>query len=138
MLRKAIGVFISMAAIGLIAVGFVGSRALESSTAGRMLAQVGVTLGIEPNPYNTLNAQLDAKQTQLEMEQADLEAQKEALASDTAASSAAASSPLMRYLIVIVGILALLVGLNFYFDWRRSEREANHDEDRGPAAGGGA
>jgi len=121
MARKAFGGFLVMAAIGLIAVGGFGVRDSRIFLA-ILPAQVGVTLGVAPNPYNTLNAQLDAKQAQINAEQANLDAQQAALDSSTAgaASPATGGSPLFGYLVIAVGILALLVGLNFYFDWLRS------------------
>ena len=77
------------AAIAVAAAVFsvTGGRAARSGT---MLAQVGIAVGVAPNPYNTLNEQLNAKQAQLDMEAADLAAQRAALASDTAAGGAGA------------------------------------------------
>ena len=86
------------------------------------LAQVGVSLGVAPNPYNTLNEQLNQKQIQINEEQADLAAREAALASSTAAAAATAgpaSSPLFGYFMIVVGILEFFVGLNLYIDWRR-------------------
>ena len=103
-----------MASIGIIAVGVFGW-----SHGVLLPGDVGVTLGVAPNPYNTLNEELNAKQAQIDAEQANLQAQEVALAS-TSASTTAAASPTFNYLVIAVGVLALLVGLNFYFDWRRS------------------
>jgi len=82
---------------------------------------VGVTLGVAPNPYNTLNDQLAQKQIQLDEQQADLAAREAAFASSTAADiGGTPMAALVGYLAIAVGALALFVGLNFYLDWRRS------------------
>ena len=96
----------------LVAVSF-GSP----TTFKKMLADVGITVGVAPNPYNTLAAQLDQQQTQLNQQAADLAAREAAFASSTA--EAAPSSPVLWYLMVAIAVLAILVLLNFYFDWRR-------------------
>ena len=83
-----------------------------------MLAQVGVVVGVAPNPYNTLNDQLDQKQLAIDQEQADLAAREAALASTTQNSSAMPSAYTWSLGIAVV-VLALLVILNFYLDWRR-------------------
>ena len=87
----------------------------------KKLADVGITLVIPANPYNTLASQLDQEQTQLNQEAADLAARQAAFASSTTTASAA--SPALWYLVVAIAVLAVLVLLNFYFDWRRSRRE---------------
>jgi hypothetical protein len=121
MARKTLGVFLVMAAVGLITTGVFGMSNGGPVVFKSFLAQVGVAVGIAPNPYNTLNDQLNAKQSQIDAEQANLNAEQAGMASTTAAgASPAATSPLIGYLIIAVGILALLVGLNFYFDWHRS------------------
>ena len=108
-----------MAALGLMAVGVFGIQSLQSSGVSNFLAQVGVTIGIQPNPYNTLNEQLNARQTQLDEEQADLASREAALTSSTGTSAVSASAT-PSYLMLAVGVLTFLVGLNFYFDWLRT------------------
>ena len=122
MKRKILGLFLIMASAGILAVGVFGIQNKKTASLPSLLAQVGVTLGVEPNPYNTLNDQLNARQVQIDEEQADINAQKEAIAS-SAAAMPGASSPVVWYLMIAVGALALLVGLNFYFDWRRFREE---------------
>lgn len=87
----------------------------------KMLAQVGIEVGVAPNPYNTLASELDQEQTQLTQEKADLDARETALASSTVAATTA--SPAVWYLTLAIAILALLVLANFYFDWRRAQRD---------------
>jgi predicted PurR-regulated permease PerM len=84
----------------------------------RLVAQVGITVGVAPNPYNTLNDQLAQKQDQLNQEASDLAAQEEAMASTTA--QAAPTPAIVWYLVAAIIVILLLVLLNFYFDWRRS------------------
>ena len=100
----------------------IGARAPRSPFQS-FLAQVGIVVGVAPNPYNTLNDQLNQKQAQLDQQAADLAAQEAAFASSTAAA-AAAPSPAVGYLAAAIAVVALLVILNFYLDWRRSRREA--------------
>lgn len=100
---------------------FIGAP--EVMPPSRLLAQVGVVVGIAPNPYNTLNDQLQQEQTQLNQQAADLAAREAAFASNTASGSASSSaSPAVWYLAIAVAIMAVLVILNFYFDWRLLQR----------------
>jgi hypothetical protein len=87
----------------------------------KLLGQVGVVVGIAPNPYNTLNDQLQQEQTQLNQQAADLAAREAAFASSTSAG-AQSTLPDNRYLLAAVIIIGILVCLNFYLDWRRSRR----------------
>lgn len=88
-------------------------------------ADVGMSVGVAPNPYNTLDAQLAQKQMQLDEQQTDLQAQEAAFASSSAAASVVAMSPIVLYLGIAVVILTFLVVMNFYFDWRRSRITAD-------------
>jgi len=83
-----------------------------------LMAQIGITVGVAPNPYNTLNDQLNQEQNQLNQQASDLAAREAALVSSTAAASAA--PPETWYLAAAIATVALLVILNFYLDWRRS------------------
>lgn len=105
------------ASLSLLFVG--GSAALPPS---HLLAQVGVVVGIAPNPYNTLNDQLQQEKTQLSQQTADLAAREAAFESSTASGSVSSSSPMVWYLAIAVAVMAVLVLLNFYFDWRLLRR----------------
>ncbi|HVM76700.1 MAG TPA: hypothetical protein VMU07_00930 [Candidatus Paceibacterota bacterium] len=105
-----------MAAIGFIAVGVFGA----STGSTLSPADVGVTVGVAPNPYNTLNAQLDQRQKVLDAEASNLQAEEAALNSQTSTFGNGSESPMIGFLMIAVGVLAFLVGLNFYFDWHRS------------------
>ena len=98
---------------------FSGGKILSPT---KLTAQVGLLVGIAPNPYNTLNAQLQQQQSQLNQQAADLAAREAAFASSTNVSVSA--SPMIWYLTVAVIIIGLLVCANFYLDWRRSRRAA--------------
>jgi predicted PurR-regulated permease PerM len=100
----------------------------NSSPFPKLLAQVGVAVGVVPNPYNTLDAQLNQKQDQLNQQISDLVAREAAFASSAAATNSV--SPMVWYLVVAIALVALLVLLNFYFDWRRSR----HAQEVVPAA----
>ena len=87
-----------------------------------LLAQIGVVVGVAPNPYNTLNAQLDQEQDQLNQQAADLAAREAAFANGTKAADFV--SPAIWYLAGAIAIVALLVLLNFYLDRRRSRQSS--------------
>jgi hypothetical protein len=121
------GVGLVLIIVSLLAVGgglfFVGGyRVAFFAPVDKMLAQVGVAVGVAPNPYNSLNEQLNEKQLQIDEEQSDLTAQEAAFASSTEESGLLAASPVVWYLMIAVGVLTFLVGLNFFLDWRRTER----------------
>ena len=107
-----------IAALSFVAVGANAPRAPFHT----LLAQVGIVVGVAPNPYNSLDAQLNQKQDQLNQQAADLAAQQAAFASSTAAANDA-MAPTVWYLSIAIAIIALLLILNFYFDWRRMRRE---------------
>jgi hypothetical protein len=110
-----LGVFAGISFMFLFA-GTGGSPSLPS-----LLAQVGITVGVPSNPYNTLAAQLGQQQNQLNQQAADLAAREAAFTSSTA-DVANASSPEVSYLGYAVIVVSLLVFVNFYLDWRRSRR----------------
>lgn len=77
------------------------------SKAQRMVAAAAsLTLGVEPNPYNTLDAQLTAKQNELD--------QREAAIASKESSGTADVYGLASFCISIV--LLILVAINFYYD----------------------
>lgn len=83
----------------------------------RALAAVGVQATVEPNGWNTLAAQIDAKQKELDAREAALSTREQALQAE---SSAGFLSP-EWYTTILALILLILVLLNFYLDWRRGE-----------------
>jgi uncharacterized membrane protein YwaF len=113
--RTALLLIILVAVLSFVAVGARAPR----SPFQFLLAQVGIVVGVAPNPYNTLDDQLNQERTQLNQQASDLAAQEAAFASSTAAANAVAS-PAAWYLAVAIAVVALLVVLNFYLDWRRS------------------
>lgn len=123
MIKKAL-IFTLIVIVGLL-VFLTASRVKLAFFGETMLAQVGVSLGIPPNPYNSLNDQLNQKSAYLDERQAYLDAEQAALASSTAAANSPAGNPFLLYLTVAVIGLAVLVILNFYFDWRRAHKKRN-------------
>ena len=75
------------------------------------LAQVGVTVGVKPNPFNTLAQQLDKKEEDLKAKEQLLE--KRILEENNLGDQT------LQYLLFIGGGLLALVVLNFYLDYRR-------------------
>lgn len=82
-------------------------------------ASIGVSLGVEPNPYNTLAADLKQMETDLdERERRILSLERELKRSRTTETYLAYGS------LALSTCLFMLVGLNFYWDRRRNERFA--------------
>ncbi len=77
-------------------------------------AAVGVSLGIAPNPYNTLAQQLESKQSELNAREERVVALEDELRQ---------SQLIERYVafgsLFLSTCLFMLVGLNFYMDSRR-------------------
>lgn len=110
------------------AVLLLGYAALNSTPASLArgakdtLADVSLTVGVAPNPYNTEAEQLADKQQQLNQEQATLTAEQ-----TSAAQTQSTTDRWGFYSLCVSGALFVLVALNFYLDMRR-RRQA-------PAAG---
>ncbi len=81
--------------------------------AGSMLATVGVSLAITPNPYNSVAAQLSTKQKQLDQREAQIAAQEQA------GSGLLSSNKLSLYSLGTSLALFILVATHFYFDMKR-------------------
>lgn len=94
---------------------FVRSGALVFS---QTLAAVGVKASVEPNVWNNLAAQIDAKQKELDAREAALSTKEQAL--EASGSSSRLLSP-EWYTTALALILLVLVLLNFYLDWRHRE-----------------
>jgi len=119
---------------GLIvtAAAFMGFAFMSDSPAAlwgstqNLMAAAGASLdaSVPPNPYNSLAAQLEAKQAQLNAEQASFDAQ---------AQQAAPSAPgnWGFWSLCVSVALFVLVALNFYFDIRRSRGAGGAPPERG-------
>lgn len=86
-----------------------------------LLADVGLSVGVAPNPYNTLDEQLAQKEAYLDEEQSYMNSEQAALASSSALAISPTGTPYLLYLALAVVLLAVLVFLNFYLDWRRAK-----------------
>ena len=117
---------LSINAAGLL-VAFIGvSFPFSMQSPGRVLsgvqsfvASAGATLtvGVAENPYNTLAQQLSVKQLSLEEREAALKAREEK-------QGFFARSDLFSIASFILSVvLLILVGLNFYMDWRRGRKK---------------
>lgn len=90
-----------------------------------LLAQVGVVVGVQPNPYNTLNQQLNEKAAQLNAQQAYLNEEQAAIASSTSAGSSSSSDLALWYLAAAVAVVAALAVFDFYIEWRMAKKLRN-------------
>jgi hypothetical protein len=82
-----------------------GSRSMLGAT------MVAVTAAVSPNPFNTLDAQLQQKSAQLDQREAALNARE------------AKPDIYAIYSFIISIVLFVLLGVNFYFDRRRTDRQ---------------
>lgn len=81
----------------------------------------GVSVGgiIEPTPTNTLYAQLQTQEEELRQKRLALEAEQRYLEQNSQTKN--------TFLYFIIGLLILLVLVNFYFDIKRSRRQVNRE-----------
>jgi hypothetical protein len=86
----------------------------------KLMAATGVSdyATVPVNPINQLAAQFDAKQKQLDQKEQDLNARE----AEFAAQKNIWSNGLLWAIFISIGVLGILVVLNFYFD-RRREKE---------------
>lgn len=77
-------------------------------------AMIGMTAGVEPNPYNTAAAQLAAKQNELEA--------REATVGALSGGSLTSTRVLAALSFCISIIVLILVAANYYMDFRRGRR----------------
>jgi hypothetical protein len=79
-------------------------------------AEVGVSMGVAPNPYNTAAAELAAKQSELDA--------REALIRANDGGSLAGTRMLAAGSFIVSILVLMLVAMNYYMDWRRDRRVA--------------
>ncbi len=94
----------------------VDSPRVLTETAANMVgsAVIGMSAGVPENPYNSAAAQLAAKQSELDAREATVNAQTGGSLTSTRVLAAAS--------FCISIIVLLLVGANYYMDFRRSRR----------------
>lgn len=84
---------------------------------GKYFSAVGVTVGVAPNPFNTLAQQLKEKEFALADREKELQ-QEEAALGEKIDKKFATQNKNFLYLLTIGGILVTLILFNFYFDRR--------------------
>ncbi|MAF79583.1 hypothetical protein CL629_00690 [bacterium] len=82
-----------------------------------LLGQVGVMVGVEPNPYNSIAQQLDEKEKELVQKEEELKIREETLNTE----AVNINEQLLYLIIGVAGVLFVLLGTNFYLDWRRKQ-----------------
>lgn len=75
-------------------------------------ASASLSVGVAPNPDNTLAQQLDAKAAQLDVQQQHIQQLQQSLRSSS-------NDTLGLYSLLASVLLLLLIAANFYLDWRR-------------------
>lgn len=79
-------------------------------------ASVGLSMGVEPNPYNTASAELAQKQSELDA--------REARISASEGGSLTGTRMLAAGSFMVSIIVLMLVAGNYYLDYRRDRRYA--------------
>lgn len=79
-------------------------------------AVIGMSAGVEANPYNTLAAQLSEKERELAAREARLQDAADGGLYDMGGTRMLSAASFMLSLALFV-----LVALNYFFDWRRSK-----------------
>lgn len=83
-------------------------------------AGVGIFVGVEPNPYNTLAQQLEEKEAELSEREREVLALERGVFAD---SSFVSSNTMATYSLGLSFLLFILLGSNFYMDWKRGRKE---------------
>ena len=91
-----------------------GAPQIVFRDASHMLASavVSASASVAPNAYNSIAAQLSTKENELTTREKDIAAREEL-------AQKRESSNISLYSLIASVLLALLVAINFYFDWRR-------------------
>lgn len=113
---NALGIFVAF--LGMVHPLLVQSPHGIVMNAGAMAAATGasLTVGVPANQYNTLAQQLSVKQLSLEEREEALKARETRFAGLGLGDMFGLAS------FVLSIILCILVGLNFYMDWRRGRK----------------
>ena len=115
---------VSLTATALLVYAFVSaspSTHLQNTRDLLASAAVGITVGVPPNPYNSIAQQLEAKQNELsDREQRLAELEK---SSKPVSGGAAGTNDFATYSLGMSVLLFMLVAANFYYDWRRARKE---------------
>lgn len=107
-----LGITVSLA---LIRTASLGINILMPSHVAQLAAAVGVSVGVEPNPYNSLAEQLNQKEEALTLREKRLREAENAQAATTQRKDRT-----LQYLLGLTSFLVFLIILNFVLDWRMS------------------
>ncbi|KKW35447.1 MAG: hypothetical protein UY81_C0041G0003 [Candidatus Giovannonibacteria bacterium GW2011_GWA2_53_7] len=116
--------YLVLVATLLFAALFSSGTVFAPHSQGKMLDQiasvVGMSASVPPNEYSQLAQQLTEKDRVLSVREAALVTQEEAQRDSLSADVRRANARTLIALAVALVVLFILVGLNFYFDIRRS------------------
>ena len=88
-----------------------------------LLGQVGVMVGVEPNPYNSIAQQLEEKEKELTQYEEELKNREETINTETVSIN----QQTLYLIIGVAGILFVLLGTNFYLDWKRRKNPPSNN-----------
>ncbi|MDO8516251.1 MAG: hypothetical protein Q7S28_03310 [bacterium] len=92
---------------------------------GQVSGIIGVGAAIPPNPYNTLNAELDQKAAAISMREMELAA-RDVAATDVVRAMAQENAA--RFYL-LAGVLMALIFASFYWDFRLMRKEKKLEEE---------
>jgi uncharacterized membrane protein YobD (UPF0266 family) len=99
---------------------YMGAPSEMFTRGGAMFANVtiGASAAVPPNEYNTLAQQLSDKEKELELRESAITQYE----SQNTGETLPATTNIIALLSLVASVLlSILVGLNFYFDWRRGQ-----------------
>jgi hypothetical protein len=91
----------------------------------------GINASVEPNEVNLLAQELGEKERQLNAREAELSARESMLTGMLQDEVRRSYLGIIAFLAVSVLFLLGLIGLNFYLDARRRERQSENDKQKG-------
>jgi hypothetical protein len=100
---------------GSLVIGNVNPIDIGKFIGAKFGSAVGMSVSVPENPFNKLAVQLKEKEADLAQKEQDLNAREQALNNH--------NNPLMIVLVIGIGVLFVLILLNYYLDYRRRRQE---------------
>jgi hypothetical protein len=97
--------------------GAVGKFATSITT--QLANVVGMTAGVAPNSYNSLAQEFDRREAELLDKELEIAAREESLKNEYLETLAASNRRTVLVLSSVIALLVILIGTNFYLDWKR-------------------
>lgn len=111
-------VLVGLLLLGSTTFGSVAERAYEN-----IASAVGMTLEVPKNEFNSLASALEERDAQLDEREQAIEARDRAIREIVLEENAKRNKLTIIVLTAITFLLLLLIGVNFYIDFRRGQKE---------------